>query len=116
MPGDCCECGACCFSESDSYVPVTEEDRARLGDRADRVTAQIDGAYFLRMADGHCAQLQHLDGDWVCGIYPRRPDACRKLRRGSPECLAERALKRYTALRISRHLQANERGLGSTSV
>ncbi len=104
MPGDCCECGACCFSSSDSYVPVTEADRARLGAGADAVTHATTGGWFLRMKEGRCAQLEHLDGDWVCAIYRQRPDACRMLERGSPDCLAERTLKRYTALRTSRRL------------
>lgn len=109
MPGDCRECGACCFSTSDSYVTITLDDKARLGQAAEDVTTDIDGGCFLKMEGGHCAQLQHLGGDWVCKIYRKRPSACRQLERGSPECLAERALKRHTALVTSKRLLSNGR-------
>lgn len=114
MPGDCCECGACCFSESDSYVPVNATDIARLGDAQARAVVQIDGGSFLKMEDGHCAQLEHVEGDWVCGIYEIRPAACRQLKRGSPECLAERSLKRRTAIKASRRLFATLHAPDST--
>lgn len=94
MPGDCCECGACCFSESDTYVLVSEEDRALLGSTIQDAVIEVEGAYFLRMDQGRCAQLEYAEGAWVCGIYRKRPTACRALKRGSPPCLAERALKR----------------------
>ncbi len=104
MPGDCCECGACCFSQSDSYVPVTEADITRLGEGASALTARVEGQLYLRMKDGHCAALEHMEGDWVCGIYALRPEACRQLKRGSPDCLAERTLKRRLAISTSRHM------------
>jgi Fe-S-cluster containining protein len=104
MPGDCCECGACCFSDSDAYVIVTEDDLARMGNEAERIAHVVDGAHYLKMKDGHCAQLEHMDGDWVCGIYKKRPSACRELERGSPDCLAERELKRLRASRTSKRL------------
>jgi Fe-S-cluster containining protein len=31
--------------------------------------------------------------DYFCTIYERRPQICRDLARGSPECEGERALK-----------------------
>lgn len=104
MSGDCCDCGACCFSDSDTYVPVTQEDRVRLGATADSITRERDGQYYLVMSEGHCAQLEHAEGAWVCGIYPRRPEACRTLVRGSAACLEERALKRLRASRASQNL------------
>jgi Fe-S-cluster containining protein len=104
MPGDCRECGACCFSTSDTYVAVTARDKDRLGEKAEQVTQKIGEASFLKMKEGRCAELQHRGGDWICGIYKIRPDACRQLERGSPDCLAERALKRRTALATSKRL------------
>jgi Fe-S-cluster containining protein len=86
------------------YVPVTSEDRERMGDRANEMSHLVEGSYYLRMKDGRCAQLNHADGDWVCGDYKRRPEACRQLERGSPDCLAERDLKRLRASRTSRRL------------
>lgn len=108
MPGDCCECGACCFSKSDSYVPVTAEDGARLGALVESATWEVNGTRFLKMAEGRCAQLLHVEGDWVCSIYKLRPAACRQLKRGSPECLAERALKRRIAIASSRRILASQ--------
>lgn len=104
MPGDCRECGACCFSNSDCYVPVTTEDVARLGALETNTTHTVEGSRFLKMAEGRCAQLLHRGGDWVCGIYRLRPAACRQLERGSPECLTERALKRRTAITTGKRL------------
>jgi Fe-S-cluster containining protein len=114
MPGDCCECGACCFSISDSYVPVTAEDIARLGALEKNVTRDVDGTRFLKMANGRCAQLLPALGDWVCGIYKQRPTACRELKRGSPECLAERALKRRKAIAAQKLPQEAPQEAGST--
>lgn len=104
MPGDCCDCGACCFSTSDTYVEVTADDRARLGKLEEGAVHWVDGMSYLRMEGGRCAQLQHADGEWICGIYPRRPEACRELARGSAACLAERSLKRLRASRASKRL------------
>lgn len=104
VPGDCCECGACCFSNSDTYVLVTEQDCARLGKLAEDACYDVDGARYLKMKDGRCAQLQHAEGEWVCAIYQRRPGACRDLKRGSAQCLAERSLKRLRASRTSKRL------------
>lgn len=85
-------------------MPVTTEDMLRLGEGAERLTREIDGARFLKMVDGRCAELQHQEGDWVCSIYKNRPAVCRQLQRGSPACLTERALKRRTALTTSKRL------------
>lgn len=83
---------------------VTERDRLRLGKLADEVSHQVGGKHYLKMGEGRCAQLEHVEGEWVCGIYPRRPEACRDLARGSAQCLAERSLKRLRASRTSKRL------------
>jgi Fe-S-cluster containining protein len=109
MPGDCCECGACCFSNSDTYVQVQEEESQAL----EKAQAYVkrDGALYLRMHQGHCAQLAHADGDWVCQVYPDRPSTCRQLKRGSPECLEERHLKLALAKKLSVRLRQTENPL-----
>jgi len=87
-------------------VEVTESDRIRMGQRATEATTVVDGGLYLKMKDGHCAQLEHLDGNWICGMYSARPNACRQLERGSPPCLAERELKLVRTRRLSRRLAA----------
>lgn len=76
----------------------------RLGEDGKIMTRKIAGSYYLTMQDGHCAQLQHLEGDWVCSIYKNRPLVCRQLERGSPACMAERVLKRRTAIIAAKRL------------
>lgn len=106
MPGDCCECGACCFSNSDTYVQVQEEESAALAKT--QAYVRKEGSLYLRMHNGHCAQLAHADGDWVCQVYPDRPSPCRELTRGSPECLEERRLKLALARQLSVKLRQTE--------
>lgn len=96
---DCRRCGACCFSESSTFVRVTGDDWTRLGPDAERVAHFLGHRAFLKMAQGHCAALEvrrEPDGatDYFCTIYDRRPQICRDLARGSPECAGERELKR----------------------
>lgn len=99
-PSDCLRCGVCCFSRLDTYVRVTGDDWSRLGEDADRVAHFIGHRAYLRMIDGHCAALaiktsdaDHGAREYFCTVYERRPQACRDLARGSPECEAERTLK-----------------------
>ncbi|HYD85299.1 MAG TPA: YkgJ family cysteine cluster protein [Opitutus sp.] len=97
-PADCRRCGVCCFSRAEAYVRVTGEDWARLGEQAEAMAHFIGNRAFMRMAGGHCAALEvrrDADGaaDYFCGIYERRPQVCRDLARGSPECAGERETK-----------------------
>lgn len=96
----CLRCGVCCFSRLDTYVRVTGEDWARLGPDADRLARFVGHRAYLRMIDGRCAALAIRpaeDGsdarEYFCTVYERRPQTCRDLARGSPECEAEIALK-----------------------
>ena len=99
MPGDCRTCGACCFSDSTSYIDVTERDHERLGEWSTELTDMVEGHRYMRMEDGHCIALEVV-GQWlVCSIYDDRPAACHELERGSPPCLAEMTLKKARALR-----------------
>lgn len=100
-------CGTCCFSTLESYVRVSGDDHARMGDRADEL-ARFDGnRAYMRMLDGHCAAL-HIDGSTgrlTCSAYAIRPDVCRTLERASNACLAEidaKAERPLVALRRSR--------------
>ena len=94
VPADCRRCGACCCSGSPEYVRVTGDDWARLGPAAESLAHFIGQRAFLRMRDGHCAALALRRGDdgttdFFCTIYDRRPQICRDLERGSPQCQAE---------------------------
>jgi Fe-S-cluster containining protein len=89
---ECLECGACCFSELDRYVPVSGDDYARLGDRAEELTVFVENKAYLRMREGRCAALaiDGRGGRFVCTVYADRPRVCSDLARGSPACLGER--------------------------
>lgn len=100
MLDECQLCGACCFSESSAYVPVTDADRARLGHDATELVHEEDGAQYLIMTGGHCAALRVHAGAFVCSVYERRPAVCRELDRGTPACREERSLKRAAAVRL----------------
>jgi hypothetical protein len=92
---ECLACGACCFSRLETYVRVSGDDYARLGERAGEL-ARFDGnRAYMRMTDGHCAAL-HVDpakGQLVCTVYETRPQTCRELARGLGACLGEIATK-----------------------
>lgn len=97
-PDDCQRCGVCCFSALRTYVRVWGDDWTRLGGAAERLAHFIGNAAYMRMRDGHCAALEiHVatDGarEYGCSIYERRPQICRDLERGSPECHGELATK-----------------------
>lgn len=94
----CLGCGVCCFSRLDTYVRVSGEDWARLGEDADRVAHFLGNRAYLRMIDGRCAALEirvtpNGSREHFCTIYERRPQICRDLARGSPQCEAERERK-----------------------
>ncbi len=97
-PTDCRGCGVCCFSPSPTYVRVSGDDWSGLGERAEELAHFIGQRAFMRMQDGHCAALDvRRDAagarDFFCTIYAQRPQVCRALERGSPECEGERATK-----------------------
>ena len=78
-----------------TYARVTGDDHARLGGDAGRLTVFHGNRCYLHLVGGRCAALR-VDRDtrsFRCSVYERRPDVCRTLARGSPECLAERERK-----------------------
>jgi uncharacterized protein len=80
-------------------VRVTGADWNRLGAEAERVAHFIGHRAYMRMAPaGHCAALEVRAGvgggrEFFCTVYASRPQVCRDLARGSPECEGELALK-----------------------
>ena len=78
---------------AENYVPVTGDDYARLAADSDRWVTWQNNRAFMHMKDGHCAALAvQSDGNgprFVCQIYERRPETCRDLARGSPQCEAD---------------------------
>lgn len=99
MPDTCQPCGACCFSSSSAYVPVTAADRARLGPGDAALIHTEDAADYMAMVDGRCAALEAGYTRFRCTIYSRRPAVCRELDRGTPACREEQRLKQATARR-----------------
>lgn len=101
-PADCRRCGVCCFSEKPDYVRVSGEDWTRLGAAAERLAHFVGHRAFMRMNAGRCGALEIRRGEgggmeFFCSIYERRPQICRELERGSPECLGELARKEARA-------------------
>lgn len=92
---ECLACGVCCFSQLETYVRVTGDDHARLGERADALVWFDDNRAYMRMVDGHCAALRvdPDEGRFVCTAYDTRPQVCRDLERGLGACLGEIAAK-----------------------
>jgi len=100
MSYDCQSCGACCFSDSTSYVEVTGNDHDRLGEEGQPLTHFVGNRCYMRMEGGHCVALTRVGRRFACSIYERRPATCRELHRGSPACKAEITLKKARALRV----------------
>jgi uncharacterized protein len=77
------------------FVRVTGADWERLGAAADRLAHFVGNRAFMRMTAGHCAALELRPArgggtEYFCTVYEHRPQICRDLARGSPECAAER--------------------------
>ena len=77
---------------------VTGDDWSRLGEAAESIAHFIEHRAYMKMTDSHCAALdvrRRTDGapEFFCTIYDRRPQVCRDLARGSPQCEGERSAK-----------------------
>ncbi len=84
---------------------VTGDDWARLGGDANRVAHFIGHRAYMKMTGERCAALEiyHTPGgatEFFCTVYENRPQACRDLERGSPQCAGERAAKRGRVARL----------------
>ena len=95
---DCLTCGTCCFSQLETYVRVSGDDHARLGDAAETLVRFEGNRAYMRMVDGHCAALRlevsaEGTGQLVCSTYETRPQVCRDLARGGLSCRGEIAAK-----------------------
>jgi hypothetical protein len=97
-PQNCQRCGVCCFSKLETYIRVTGNDWSRLGGEAEGVAHFIGHRAYMKMERGRCAALAvREDGEgrreFFCTVYAMRPQTCRDLGRGSPECAGEIELK-----------------------
>jgi Fe-S-cluster containining protein len=101
---ECLECGACCFSELETYVRVTGDDHERMGERAGALVRFVGNRAYLRVENGRCVALRvdATSGTFPCSAYEVRPATCRDLVRGSPACLGEIATKGDRPHRIVR--------------
>jgi Fe-S-cluster containining protein len=97
----CTACGACCFTDRADWIAVFAVDEARMDPAALALTHLVDGRRFMRVRDGRCAALGVAGGQYLCGIYASRPDACRWLERSGGECLVQIRDKRAVALAAS---------------
>jgi uncharacterized protein len=101
---DCLDCGVCCFSQLATYVRVTGDDHARLGDRAGSLVVFEGNRAYMRMIDGHCAALvvDPATRTFTCSTYETRPQTCRDLERGLAACQGEIATKGERPLALVR--------------
>jgi Fe-S-cluster containining protein len=94
---DCRTCGACCapYAESDCYVRLSDGDLERLQGLSLSIIDQIEGEDMIptlgtkRDAEGKrvCVAFEGEVGKPCgCGIYERRPFACRVFEAGSVLC------------------------------
>ncbi|ADE54803.1 YkgJ family cysteine cluster protein [Coraliomargarita akajimensis] len=90
---DCTNCGACCCS-----FPIFASDSdARREPRIKDETKVLS----KHLASGQYAYQLHplpfqdrcafLNQDALCGIYPTRPNVCRKFQAGSEQCIEARS-------------------------
>ncbi len=91
---DCLICGACCappYGELLTYVEVSDADRARMPPEVRALVEDGELRTVSRPGGVACAALKGTLGQSVhCAIYPVRPQACRRIRRGSIHCFAAR--------------------------
>jgi hypothetical protein len=104
-PNDCLRCGVCCFSRLETFVRVTGADWSRLGADAVRVAHFIGHRAYMKMTAERCAALElrrNAEGatEFFCTVYENRPQVCRDLARGSPQCAGERVAKRGRVARL----------------
>jgi len=97
-PAGCLACGVCCHSMLPTFVRLTGDDWARLGPAAERVAHFIGHRAHMRMHADHCAALElrptaNGPTEYFCTVYANRPQVCRDLERGSPQCLGELSAK-----------------------
>ncbi|MEM1032473.1 MAG: YkgJ family cysteine cluster protein [Myxococcota bacterium] len=93
-PPACTACGGCCHSDDPRWIQVfgADEDRLTADERETLTVVAEDGARFMRFvargsgAPRRCIALRVDATGARCGIYARRPDACRWLQRGSGLC------------------------------
>ena len=94
-PGDCRQCGRCCFSELPEYVRVFGVDLDRMDAEMQLHTNFISNRCYMRIEDGHCTALaiDPVTRSFGCTIYEGRPDVCRSLERGTGSCFGEFSAK-----------------------
>jgi Fe-S-cluster containining protein len=89
-PTSCTDCGACCHGDGPHYVRVSGIDYHRLGDAAAEVTQFLGNRSYMVLVERRCVALSPGFEGRACGctVYATRPEPCRTLERGSPECRA----------------------------
>ncbi len=87
LPDTCNGCGCCCIRATPEMdVLVAVDDRV-----PETLTVELGGLHWMqRRADGECVALDHAAR--TCTLYTVRPQGCRELERGSPDCMRALAL------------------------
>jgi Fe-S-cluster containining protein len=95
---DCVPCGRCCHHGPETvHLLVADEERLgpELLERLTVLDPRPSAFRFMRNDGTCCAALDRaVPGRFPCRVYERRPDDCRVMQPGSPECLESRRLGR----------------------
>lgn len=96
LPLDCRACGACCFG-LDVVLSPGDIERFEADRELERLTVlhrfSTGLTWRLMKKTGpheRCVALSGRLGDCRCSIYEQRPELCRELAAGAPDCLSSR--------------------------
>ncbi|MBA2479898.1 MAG: YkgJ family cysteine cluster protein [Planctomycetes bacterium] len=82
IPDNCAGCGRCCVRTSPDVDVLVQPDDGVPAE----LTEVVDGLLWMRRrADQACVALDATSR--LCTIYDVRPQGCRELQRGDPECI-----------------------------
>ncbi|MFZ4552459.1 MAG: YkgJ family cysteine cluster protein [Aquabacterium sp.] len=91
---DCQRCGACCaaYRVSFYWAEATDGGGAIPVELTEPLNAHLCCMQGTSSKHPHCAALQgHVGQHVACGIYEVRPEPCRLVTAGDPQCLKARA-------------------------
>lgn len=95
----CLDCGACCKSFRVSFYWAEAPERGLADEWTEQVTAHVACMKGTNASHPYCIALGRGDaGPMACGVYPRRPQACRDVQIGDEKCRRARELHSLRAI------------------